>query len=55
MDDIEDGCIELCFHMKGVTYNEAWGMSPRQRNKIIAYINKVYREREEAQSGKQSM
>jgi len=55
MDAIEQGCIELCYHMKGVTWNEAWGMSPRQRNKMITYINKIYKEREEAQTGKKSM
>jgi len=41
--------------MKGVTWNEAWGMSPKQRNKIVGYINKIYKDREEAQTGKKSM
>ncbi len=41
--------------MKGVTWNEAWGMSPRQRNKIVEYINKIYKDQEEAYSGKKSM
>ena len=55
MDTIEQGCIELCYHMKGVTWNEAWGMSPTQRVKIIKYVNKVYKEQDEAYSGKKSM
>jgi hypothetical protein len=41
--------------MKGVTWNEAWGMSPVQRNKIVEYVNKIYKEQEEAQTGKKSM
>lgn len=41
--------------MKGVTWNEVWGMSPEQRNKIVKYLNKVYKEREEAMTGKRTM
>jgi hypothetical protein len=41
--------------MKGVTWNEVWGMSPTQRNKIVQYLNKVYKAREEAMSGKKTM
>lgn len=53
--EVEQSCIELCYHMKGVTFNEAWGMSPLQRNKIVSYINKVYKEQEEAYTGKKSL
>lgn len=52
---IEKQCIEVCYHMKGVTWNEVWGMSPEQRGKIIKFVNKIYKEREEAQSGQQQM
>ena len=52
---IEETCMDICFHMKGVSWNEAWGMSAEQRSGIIKYVNKVYQEREEAQTGKKSM
>lgn len=55
MDDIEESCIALCYHMKGVTWNEVWGMSPLQRNKMVVYINKMNKEQEEAYSGKKSL
>ncbi len=54
-DDIEEQCRSVCYHMKGVTWNEAWGMSPSQRSGIIQYVNKIYAEKEKAQSGKQQM
>ena len=54
-DAIEKQCIEVCYHMKGVTWNEVWGMSPEQRGKVIKFVNKIYKEKEEAQSGKQQM
>lgn len=54
-NDIEEQCQSVCYHMKGVTWNEAWGMSPSQRINIIQYVNKIYKEREEAQTGKQRM
>ena len=54
-DAIENQCMEVSFHMKGVTWNEVWGMSPEQRGKIIAFVNKIYKEREAAQSGKTQM
>lgn len=41
--------------MKGVTFNEAWGMSPQQRNKIIIYINKMNKEQEELYTGKKTL
>lgn len=41
--------------MKGVTFNEAWGMSPQQRTKIVEYINKIYKDRAEVTSGKKTM
>lgn len=50
-DGIEEQCIEVCFHMKGVTWNEVWGMSPDQRVKIIKYVNNINKKREEQQSG----
>jgi len=53
--EIEKSCIDICFHMKGVTFNEAWGMSPHQRSTIVQYINQVYKDRAEAASGKKSM
>jgi len=52
---IENQCMEVSFHMKGVTLNEVWGMSPEQRGKIIKFVNKIYKEREAAQTGKQQM
>ena len=54
-DSIEQQCIDVSYHMKGVTWNEVWGMSPAQRSKIIQYVNKIYKDREEASSGKQQM
>ena len=45
MDAVENSCTELVFHMNGITLNEAWTLSPLQRNKMITYINKVYKER----------
>lgn len=41
--------------MNGVTWNEAWGMSSQQRNLIVAYINKIHKEKIEAQSGKKTL
>lgn len=54
-DKIEESCIQVCYHMKGVTWNEVWGMSPDQRGKIIEYVNKIYKQREEAMTGKKTM
>lgn len=54
-DSIENQCMEVAFHMKGVTWNEVWGMSPEQRGKIIKFVNKIYKEREEAQTGVKQM
>jgi len=54
-DGIEHQCMEVAFHMKGVTWNEVWGMSPEQRGKIIKFVNKIYKEREEAQTGVEQM
>lgn len=39
----------------GVTWTEAWTMSPMQRNKIIEYINKITRAEEEAITGKKQL
>ncbi len=36
----------------GVTWTEAWTMSPLQRNKVIEYINKIIQAEEEAITGK---
>lgn len=41
--------------MKGVSWNEVWGMSPMQRNKIVGFLNNVYKKREEAMTGKKTM
>ena len=54
-DSIEQQCIDVSYHMKGVTWNEVWGMSPEQRSKIIKNVNKIYKDREEAQTGKKHM
>ena len=54
-DSIEKQCMEVAFHMKGVTWNEVWGMSPEQRGKLISFVNKIYKEREEAQTGTTQM
>jgi hypothetical protein len=54
-DAIENQCMEVAFHMKGVTWNEVWGMSPEQRGKIIRFVNKIYQEREASQTGKTQM
>lgn len=54
-DSIEHQCMEVAFHMKGVTWNEVWGMSPEQRGKIIRFVNKIYKEREESQTGVSQM
>ena len=45
----------LCFHMNGVTYNEAWGMSSIQRKHIIEFIVEIKKKESEAASGTQLM
>jgi len=56
MDAIEQSCIDVCYHMKGgLTLNEAWSISHMQRNKIITYVNKIYKDQAEAASGKKHM
>jgi len=55
MDRIETSCTELVFHMNGITLNEAWTLSPLQRNKMVAFLNKIYKDRAEAASGKKNM
>lgn len=54
-DSIEEQCVEICFHMNGVTWNDVWGMSPLQRVKIIKYVNKINKEREEQRTGQTQM
>ena len=39
----------------GVTFNDAWGMSPQQRNRIIKFVNKIYKERSEQMTGKKQL
>ena len=41
--------------MNGVTYNEAWGMSPIQRNNILEFILDMRKKESEAISGTQQM
>lgn len=53
---IEQSVIELVYHMKGgITWTEAWEISPEDRNRIIKYINKVYETQESVITGKQKM
>lgn len=47
--------IEICYHMKGITWDDAWGMAPRHREKIVDYINEQYKAQREAMTGKQEM
>ena len=54
-DGIEEQCIEICFHMRGVTWNDVWGMSPEQRTKVIKYVNKINKQKQEQQSGQEQM
>lgn len=41
--------------MNGVTYNEAWGMSPLQRASIIEFIVDMRKKEAEMISGKEQM
>ena len=51
-ENIEDQIIVICGSMEGgVTWNEAWAMSPDHRNKILEYLKKKM----EAMSGKEYM
>ena len=41
--------------MNGVTYNEAWGISPNQRARMIDFILDMKKKESDAISGKQQM
>lgn len=45
----------LCYHMNGVTYNEAWGMSSKQRKNILEFIVDMKKRESNAISGTQQM
>lgn len=55
-EKIEENIIEICYHMKGgISWLEAWSMSPLQRNKIVEYINKIMQAQEEQMTGKKQL
>lgn len=39
----------------GISWLEAWSMSPLQRNKIVEYINKIMQAQEEQMTGKKQL
>lgn len=41
--------------MNGVSYTEAWGMSPKQRGNILEFMTDIKKQEAEAISGKQQM
>ena len=41
--------------MNGVTYNEAWGMSPQQRGNILEFMTEIKKTEAAALSGKEQM
>lgn len=41
--------------MNGVSYNEAWGMSPLQRKNIIEFLTEMRKREQALISGKQHM
>ena len=54
-EQIEQEIILLCYHMNGVTYNEAWGMSPDQRKNILEFILDIKKRESELISGTKQM
>ncbi len=51
-EGIERQITEIVYHMNGgVTWTEAWILSPQQRNNIIEFLNKI----NEKSSGKQQL
>jgi hypothetical protein len=54
-EQIEQEIIMLCYHMNGVTYNEAWGMSSKQRANILNFIVDTKKKESEIISGKKQM
>lgn len=39
----------ICYAMKGgITWDDAWGMSPEQRNNVVRWINDVLEKKQEA-------
>jgi len=48
-ESVEHQIFMICYAMKGgVTWNDAWGMSPLQRNNVIKWINEVIEKKQEA-------
>lgn len=38
---IESQIVDICYYMKGgITWNDAWMLSPRQREKIVKSLSK---------------
>ena len=54
-EQIEYEIITLCYYMNGVTYNEAWGMSPTQRTNILEFVADIKKKEAAALSGKEQM
>ena len=50
--NIERQITEICYHMNGgITWTEAWILSPQQRNNVIEFLNKLH----EKASGKENL
>jgi hypothetical protein len=49
--DIEQQILGICYHMPSVTYENAWGMSSKERDTTIKYINKRIEAQNEANKG----
>ena len=41
--------------MNGTTYNEAWGMSPKQRANILEFLTDTLKRENAAMTGQQQM
>ena len=54
-EQIEQEIIMLCYHMNGVTFNEAWGISPTQRKNILEFILDMKKRESAAISGTEQM